>query len=173
MSNAKPNEKSVLIVDEEAMIRQPLAERFRTYPQLEVLEATSTREAFNFLTESLPDILVLDLELPSNEEDERELSSGSTSARPPLMGVELLDRLRSGQFGEGGTTLWVAVITGHGERSMINRVRGLIDDRGRLFLKPFDDQRLELLSCMELGISCNLPEVLQDLIREELAEGSR
>jgi DNA-binding NarL/FixJ family response regulator len=60
--------KSVLIADDNAFVRQRLGELFRREPDFEVCaEAQNGKQAIEEAHRSQPDLIVLDLSMPSNE----------------------------------------------------------------------------------------------------------
>jgi DNA-binding NtrC family response regulator len=107
---------SVLVVDDDATIRETLVERF-TAAGLVVRSAATAANARAALAQSLPDVIVLDLRLP----DEHELV--------------LLDQLR-----EDDPDGAIIVLTGHADVATAVRVmqRGALD----LLEKPVDLDRL-------------------------------
>ncbi len=160
--------KKLLIADEEDKIRAQFLKRFGDYGDIELLVATTVREVLQYIDDGLPDAMILDLGLPYSEEDEKRLPP-ATSHHELLLGIDLLHQIRHGdEYGDVGKTLWVTVITAHGMRSVVQRVQPLLGNHGRLFFKPFDTHIIEILICDHLNIPCQLPQGLQELVREEI-----
>lgn len=61
----KCNKKKILIVDEEASYRELLREAFRE--SFDVLETESCKEAFSLVNLNMPELIIVDLDMPDNK----------------------------------------------------------------------------------------------------------
>jgi DNA-binding response OmpR family regulator len=59
------NKKKILIVDEEASYRELLREAFRE--NFDVLETESCKEAFSLVNLNMPELIIVDLDMPDNK----------------------------------------------------------------------------------------------------------
>lgn len=73
----------ILIIDDHAIVRAGVRRLLETLPQAEIFEASSAHEGLNVFRSSIPDVIILDINLESSSGLEllRRLKSESRSAR--------------------------------------------------------------------------------------------
>lgn len=160
--------KKVVLVEDEPEVRLVIRQLLEPYAQdLEVVEATNAEEAMDLFPpkskKKRPDALILDLMMPYAKAAE-ELDADSDPDQIET-GVHLLHSLREWEKGEENSfnslPLWVAVITARNNPHLIQRLEQLLESRGRIYLKPFDEVRLEHDLAVVLGIDSQVdPDLL-------------
>ena len=114
----------VLIVDDDAASRRLLDVRLRAL-NCEVVMANSGEQALSAISKDHPDLVLLDLQMPS------------------LGGMEVLQRLR-----KSGERIPVIVVTAHG--SIETAVEAMKEGAYDFVTKPFDPKHLEITICKAL-----------------------
>lgn len=153
--------RHILVVEDEDLMQEQLARLLKRYgDQLVVTLVRDAGQALDTLARRDPpvDALVLDLMMPYGAAREV-LAAGDSSELDT--GLHVLEHVRKAAS-LGSPPLWVAVITARSGLAIGRRVRELLGDRGRLYLKPFDTLRFE----HELLQAVGLRSLVADLFEE-------
>jgi CheY-like chemotaxis protein len=151
--------KKVALIEDDPDVRSIIQQVLKPYAQgLEVVEATNAGEAMDLLfpdfPDERPDAVILDLMMTYGKATE-ELDETSDPHQVDT-GVRILERLRKaekdGETRYGSQPLWVSIITARNEPYLIQRLKKLLDGKGRIYLKPFNDLALEHDLVTVLGI---------------------
>ena len=160
--------KRVALIEDEADIKSQVKETLGAYGQdIEILEATDAGEAMALLfldvDDEGPDAVILDLMMPYGKAAEK--LDADSDVDEVETGVRLLRVLRESEKARdnrhGYDPLWVAVITARNNPHLIQELRELLEGRGRIYLKPFNDLELEHDLAHVLGIESKVhPDLL-------------
>ena len=151
--------KKVALIEDDLGIRSIIQGVLRPYAQyLDIVEGTNAGEAMDLLfpdsPDERPDAVILDLMMTYGKAAE-ELNETSDPHQVDT-GIRILERLRKsekdGDIRYGSQLLWISIITMRNEPYLIQRLRELLDGRGRIYLKPFNDLALEHDLVTVLGI---------------------
>jgi CheY-like chemotaxis protein len=153
--------KTVLVLEDDAGVCESLQRFLGRYgDEITVVVADDPKHALKLLTFGShspgPDALILDITMPYGTAT-KELN-GRTDPFGYETGKRVLGLLREWERANGKEPpLWVAVITVRSKPQFLAEVKDLLDGRGLIYTKPFDDFVLENdLTCV-LGIKSKVP----------------
>ncbi len=168
MENQRARAKTILVVEDDDLLSGYILERLHPYkPLIEIFIAENAEKALTSLTgkasSKKPDAVVLDIMMPYASAAE-ELGSESDPDGIET-GLRLLKRLRDLEKEEKNKCpdlipTWVSVITARNNPKTIQDISALLCDRGRIYIKPYNDIVLEWDLMSVLGIECKIPKVL-------------
>ena len=165
MENEKKRIK-ILIVEDEPGLQKEIKEILEPYKaEIEVLSAHNAGEAIPLLfpnsPQEKPDALILDIMLPYG--NAAEILYSDTDPKNIKTGLRLLKKLRKREKenpDKNVPLLWTAVITARSNPRLIQELNNLLEDRGRIYSKPYSDVVLEHDLAIVLGIESKAPQVL-------------
>ena len=160
--------KKVVLAEDDPDIRSQLRQSLGAYGQdMEILEATDAGEAMDLLFPDVDDerldAVILDLMMPYGKAAEK--LEADSDVDQVETGVRLLRLLRKSEKARdnryGYDPLWVAVITARNNPHLIQELGELLGDRGRIYIKPFNDLELQHDLAHVLGIESKVhPDLL-------------
>lgn len=154
----------VLLIEDDAMIRKEIVEDLKPYEtEMQVSETANAGEAVALLSINSPDkrfdAYILDIMLPYAEASR--MLNGNSDPDAVHTGERLLRRIRDEENGENNSTVsrpaWVSAITARSNPQLIQVLRSLLGDRGKLYIKPFSTYELVHDLALVLGIKSKVP----------------
>ena len=164
MNDQAPPVKTILLLEDEPGIINVIERLFKPYGDSVALKSAETvKDALNLLYLNgkicTVDALILDIMLPYGDKITREILKGEGDQSDIETGIHLLEHIR-GKERSCDTPLWVSIITGRNAPDVLKRVEKLLNKRGRLLVKPFNDFVLENDIALVLGIKSLVDEIL-------------
>ncbi len=157
--HSKDNPLKLLIVEDEGRFRVNLKNMFEEYQGVfEVKLAADAGEALDYLNNEQFNVLVLDIMMPYGSAI-KELDGDSDPSMSDA-GYRLLKVLKKSDAHKNNE-LFVAVVTARAEPTILRKINDLINENGKIYLKPFDDFAFENDICERFRIKSKVPKVFK------------
>jgi len=161
-------QKTVLLVEDEPEVVNIIKELFEPYTGMGLgIEPRATAahvlgRLFCNTEKPAVDALILDIMIPygSNPDESvktRKILGGSADKMDMETGILLLKKIREKEKEENRAPLWVAVITARNAPRVLQTAWELIENSGRVYIKPFNDILLENDIVTVLEIESKVP----------------
>lgn len=152
--------KKILVAEDDFEIRKDIVTMFRNYPEIKIYEAGNAEEALYQYFKNQPDVLIIDILMPYGNAPE--LFQGEIDPDITETGFRLIHYIRINEqlnF-SGNHASWIAVTTARNSPKIIHEIRGLLNDCGNIYLKPFNTFLLENDIINYLGLESRINPIL-------------
>ncbi|MCD4777361.1 MAG: response regulator [Desulfobacterales bacterium] len=152
--------KKILIIEDDIDFRQILFNIFKNYSTLKIYQAGNAEKALHNYFEHNPEIIITDIFMPYGGaielyEEGKEPDEMQTGYRL-IKYIRQAERLNSSKIHKS----WFAVITARNDILFVNKIKEVLADFGKLYIKPFNVLILESDIMTQLGLESNIDPIL-------------